>query len=114
MDTLISLGTLTAFVYSTYQLFAGGPLFFDTSALIIAFVVLGRYFEARAQGKAREAISKLLEMGAKEATLLVDGEERRVPVDQVRVGDLVRVRPGRRSRSTAKSSTGAPPSMSRC
>lgn len=94
MDTLISLGTLTAFVYSTYQLFAGGPLFFDTSALIIAFVVLGRYFEARAQGKAREAISKLLEMGAKEATLLVDGEERRVPVDQVRVGDLVRVRPG--------------------
>lgn len=94
MDTLISLGTLTAFVYSTYQLFAGGHLFFDTSALIIAFVVLGRYFEARAQGKAREAISKLLEMGAKEATLVIDGEERRVPVDQVQVGDLVRVRPG--------------------
>lgn len=94
MDTLITLGTLTAFIYSTYQLFAGGPLFFDTSALIIAFVVLGRYFEATAQGKAREAIGKLLEMGAKEATLLVDGEERRVPVDQVRVGDLVRVRPG--------------------
>jgi cation-transporting ATPase V len=94
MDTLIALGTLTAFIYSTYQLFAGGPLFFDTSALIIAFVVLGRYFEARAQGKAREAISKLLEMGAKEATLLVDGQERRVPIDKVRVGDLVRVRPG--------------------
>lgn len=94
MDTLIALGTLTAFGYSTYQLFAGGPLFFDTSALIIAFVVLGHYFEARAQGKAREAISKLLEMGAKEATLLVDGDERRVPIDQVQVGDLVRVRPG--------------------
>lgn len=94
MDTLIALGTLTAFIYSTYQLFVGGPLFFDTSALIIAFVVLGRYFEARAHGKAREAISKLLEMGAKEATLLVDGDERRVPIDQVRVGDLVRVRPG--------------------
>ncbi|MEB3033391.1 copper-translocating P-type ATPase [[Mycobacterium] nativiensis] len=94
MDTLISLGTLTAFVYSTYQLFAGGPLFFDTSALIIAFVVLGHYFEARAQGKTREAISKLLEMGAKEATLLIDGEELLVPIDQVKVGDLVRVRPG--------------------
>ncbi|ORW91138.1 metal-transporting ATPase [Mycobacterium szulgai] len=94
MDTLIALGTLTAFIYSTYQLFAGGPLFFDTSALIIAFVVLGRYFEVRAQGKAREAISKLLEMGAKDATLLVDGAELLVPVDQVRVGDLVRVRPG--------------------
>ncbi|MCV7351300.1 heavy metal translocating P-type ATPase [Mycobacterium parmense] len=94
MDTLVALGTLTAFIYSTYQLFAGGPLFFDTSALIIAFVVLGHYFEARAQGKAREAISKLLEMGAKEATLLVDGAELLVPIEQVRVGDLVRVRPG--------------------
>ncbi|EUA44271.1 copper-exporting P-type ATPase A domain protein [Mycobacterium xenopi 3993] len=67
MDTLITLGTLTAFIYSTYQLLVGGPLFFDTSALIIAFVVLGRYFEAKAHGKTLEAISKLLEMGAKEA-----------------------------------------------
>jgi cation-transporting ATPase V len=94
MDTLIALGTMTAFLYSTYQLFAGGPLFFDTSALIIAFVVLGRYFEASAQGKTREAISNLLEMGAKEATLLVDDQEILVPIDQVRVGDLLRVRPG--------------------
>ncbi|MCA2272445.1 copper-translocating P-type ATPase [Mycobacterium intracellulare] len=94
MDTLIALGTLTAFFYSTYELFAGGPLFFDTAALIIAFVVLGRYFEATATGKASEAISKLLEMGAKEACLLVDGQELLVPVDRVHVGDLVRVRPG--------------------
>ncbi|ORW13400.1 copper-translocating P-type ATPase [Mycolicibacter virginiensis] len=94
MDTLIALGTLTAFGYSTYELLAGGPLFFDTAALIIAFVVLGRYFEARAHGKTREAISKLLEMGAKEARLLVDGQEILVPVDQVQVGDLLRVRPG--------------------
>jgi copper-transporting P-type ATPase V len=94
MDTLIALGTLTAFIYSTYELFVGGPLFFDTAALIIAAVVLGRYFEARAHGKTREAISKLLEMGAKEARLLADGEERLVPVDQVQVADLVRVRPG--------------------
>lgn len=94
MDTLITLGTLTAFIYSTYQLFVGGPLFFDTAALIIAFVVQGRYFEARAHGKTREAISKLLEMGAKEACLLVDGQELLVPVDQVQVGDLVLVRPG--------------------
>jgi cation-transporting ATPase V len=94
MDTLITLGTLTAFLYSTYELLAGGPLFFETSALIIAFVVLGRYFEARATGKASEAISKLLEMGAKEACLLVGGQELLVPVGQVGVGDLVRVRPG--------------------
>ncbi|MCV7092101.1 copper-translocating P-type ATPase [Mycobacterium interjectum] len=94
MDTLIALGTLTAFFYSTYEVFAGGPLFFDTAALIIAFVVLGRYFEATATGKASEAIGKLLEMGAKEACLLVDGQEMLVPVEQVQVGDLVRVRPG--------------------
>ena len=94
MNTLIALGTLTAFSYSTYQLFAGGPLFFDTAALIIAFVVLGRYFEATAHGKTREAISKLVEMGAKEARLLVDDQEWLVPVEQVQVGDLVRVRPG--------------------
>jgi cation-transporting ATPase V len=94
MDTLIALGTLTAFSYSMYLLFAGGPLFFDTAALISAFVVLGRYFEARAHGKASEAISKLLEMGAKEARVLVDGQELLVPVEQVQPGDLVRVRPG--------------------
>jgi copper-transporting P-type ATPase V len=94
MDTLITLGTMTAFSYSVYQLFTGGPVFFDTAALITASVVLGRYFEARAQGKASEAISKLLEMGAKEACLLVDDQEVLVPIEQVRVGDLVRVRPG--------------------
>ncbi|WP_156174205.1 copper-translocating P-type ATPase [Mycobacterium nebraskense] len=94
MDTLITLGTLTAFGYSTFGLFAGGPLYFDTAALIIGFVVLGRYFEARATGKASEAISKLLEMGAKEACLLVDGQEILVPIDQVQVGDLLLVRPG--------------------
>ncbi|MGB5794508.1 MAG: copper-translocating P-type ATPase [Mycolicibacter algericus] len=94
MDTLIALGTLTAFGYSTVELFAGGALFFETAALIVAFVVLGRYFEARATGKASEAISKLVEMGAKQACLLVDDQELLVPVEQVQVGDLVRVRPG--------------------
>jgi copper-transporting P-type ATPase V len=94
MDTLIALGTMTAFTYSVYQLFTGGPVYFDTAALISASVVLGRYFDARAQGKASEAISKLLEMGAKEACLLVGEQEILVPIDQVQVGDLVRVRPG--------------------
>ncbi|MBS4727958.1 copper-translocating P-type ATPase [Mycobacterium sp. SM1] len=94
MDTLITLGTLTAFSYSTYGLFVGGPLFFDTAALIIAFLTLGRSLEARARGKASEAIGKLLEMGAKEARLLVDGHEVLVPVERVRVGDVMRVRPG--------------------
>jgi heavy metal translocating P-type ATPase len=94
MDTLIAIGTLAAFSYSTYGLFAGGPLYFDTAALIIAFILLGRYFEAKARGRASSAIKKLLELGAKEARLVNDGTERLVPVGQVRVGDLVRVRPG--------------------
>jgi heavy metal translocating P-type ATPase len=94
MDTLIAIGTLTAFTYSTVALAAGGDLYFDTAALIIAFLCLGRYFEARAKGRASAAIRTLLELGAREARLLVDGEERMVATTQVRVGHLVRVRPG--------------------
>jgi copper-transporting P-type ATPase V len=94
MDTLIAMGTLTAFFYSVYELLAGGDLYFETAALLIAFILLGRYFEARARSRASSAIRKLLELGAKEARLLADGEERLVPVDEVRVGDLLRVRPG--------------------
>jgi copper-transporting P-type ATPase V len=94
MDTLIAVGTLAAFLYSTYELFAGGDLYFDTAALIVTFILLGRYLEARARGRASSAIQRLLELGAKEARIVVDGEERTVPVEQVRVGDLVRVRAG--------------------
>ncbi|MBW3576952.1 MAG: cadmium-translocating P-type ATPase [Actinobacteria bacterium] len=94
MDTLIAIGTLAAFLYSTVVLFTGGDVYFDTAALIIAFLVLGRYFEARAKGRAGRAIRALLELGAKEATVIRDGREVTIPVDQVVVGDLLRVRPG--------------------
>ncbi|NKQ55650.1 copper-translocating P-type ATPase [Amycolatopsis sp. K13G38] len=94
MDTLIALGTLTAFAYSTVELFTGGPLYFDTAAMIIAFLLLGRYFEARSTSRASQAINTLLEMGAKHARLVVDGAEQDVPVERVRIGDVVRVRPG--------------------
>lgn len=94
MDTLIALGTLTAFAYSTVALFIGGHLYFDTAAMIIAFLLLGRYFEARSTSRASQAINTLLEMGAKHARLVVDGVEQDVPVERVRIGDVVRVRPG--------------------
>jgi cation-transporting ATPase V len=94
MDTLITIGTLAAFGFSAWRLFSGGALYFDTAAMIMAFILLGRYFEARARGKASSAIRTLLEMGAKEACLVVEGAEARVPIAQVAVGDLVRVRPG--------------------
>jgi cation-transporting ATPase V len=94
MDTLIAMGTLTAFFYSVYELLRGGDVYFETAALLIAFILLGRYFEARARSRASSAIRKLLELAAKEARLLVDGGERMVPVERVQVGDLLRVRPG--------------------
>ncbi len=94
MDSLIALGTLAAFFYSSFELFHGGELYFDVSAVIVFAIILGRFFEARAKGRASNAIAKLLEMGARQARLVVDGEERLVPVEQVGVGDLVRVRPG--------------------
>ncbi len=94
MDTLISIGTLAAFFYSLYELFAGGELYFETAALLIAFILLGRYFEARAKSRASSAIRALLELGAKEARVLVDGQERMVAVEDVAVGELLRVRPG--------------------
>jgi cation-transporting ATPase V len=97
MDTLIAIGTLAAFTFSAYQVVFGpahSDQYFDTATLIIAFLLLGRYFEARARGRASRAIRALLELGAKEARLVVDGVERLVPVADVRVGDVVRVRPG--------------------
>ena len=97
MDTLIALGTLAAFSFSTYQLAAGGAIYFDTAALIISFLALGRYFEARATGRASGAIRALLELGAKQARVVTDEGDRTVPVEQVRTGDLLRVRPGEKT-----------------
>jgi cation-transporting ATPase V/Cu+-exporting ATPase len=98
MDTLIAMGTLAAFFYSVAQIVFGSAHsdhYLDSSALIIAFLLLGRYFEARAKGRASRAIKALVELGAKEARLVgEDGTERMVPVEQVRVGDRLRVRPG--------------------
>ena len=95
MDTLIAMGTLAAYLYSVWALLTGAhELYFETAALVIAFLVLGRYFEARAKTRAGAAIRALLELGAKEARVLRDGAEVMVPVEDVVVGDLLRVRPG--------------------
>jgi cation-transporting ATPase V len=97
MDSLISLGTLSAFTYSAWQVTFGHPHtdhYFDTAAVVIAFLLLGRWFEAKAKGRASQAIRRLLELGSKEARLVVEGEERLVPASVVQVGDVVRVRPG--------------------
>ncbi len=96
MDTLISLGTVAAFLWSTVVLVGGiaTDTYFEVGAVVTTLIVLGRYLEARAKGRSSEAIRKLLELGAKEARLLRDGQEVLVPVDQLQVGDLFVVRPG--------------------
>jgi copper-transporting P-type ATPase V len=95
MDTLIALGTLTAYGFSTAQLLVfGGELYFETAALIIALLVLGRYFETRSRRRAGRAIRALLELGAKQARVVRDGTEVLVPVEQVHRGELMRIRPG--------------------
>ena len=96
MDTLVSLGTLAAWTWSTVVLLAGiaEDTYFEAAAVITALILLGRYFEARAKRRSGAAIRALLELGAKEARLLRNGEEISVPVEQLAVGDLFVVRPG--------------------
>lgn len=115
MDTLISLGTTAAFAWSLYALFfgtAGAPgmkhafeltvdrmdgaanIYLEVAAGVITFVLAGRYFEAKSKRTAGAALRALLELGAKEVSVLRDGIESRIPADQLRVDDLFVVRPG--------------------
>ncbi len=109
MNTLIAVGTSAAYFYSVAvvlaydvfpNLFSGVTaelgLYFDTSAMIIALILLGRFLEARAKGQTSEAIKKLIGMQPKTALVIHDGEEREVPVGDVQVGNLIMVRPGER------------------
>jgi len=97
MDVLIALGSSTAYFYSVAVLagLIAGSLYFDTAALILVFITLGNYLEARSKGQAGDALRKLLEMEAETATLVdEDGIEVEVPLEDVTVGDRMKVRPG--------------------
>lgn len=94
MDTLISLGTTAAYVYSLWALVADRHVFFETAAIIITLIILGRAFEARAKGRASKAVTKLLELGAKEARVVRSGSEQRIPISEVVPGDIMVVGPG--------------------
>ena len=115
MDTLISLGVVVSYAWSVWALFFGGAgepgmrmelsllaprgsaadhLYLEVGAALTTFLLAGRYAEARAKRTAGSALRALVELGAKDAAVLVDGTERRVPIADVRVGDLVVVRPG--------------------
>jgi P-type Cu+ transporter len=95
MDTLVAVGASAAYAYSVFAVLAdSGDLYFDTAAVIVTLILLGKVLEARARAAAGDASRALLDRGAKRATVLRDGEERTVPIDDVRPGDLVVVRPG--------------------
>src|SRR4051794_15816161 len=96
MDTLVSLGTLAAWTWSTVVLVGSldGDTYFEVAAVITTLILLGRFFEARSRRRSGAAIRTLLELGAKEARVLRDGEEVLVPIEELRVGDVFVVRPG--------------------
>ncbi|MCU1568909.1 MAG: cation-transporting ATPase, family, partial [Pseudarthrobacter sp.] len=108
MDTLVSIGVAAAYLFSAWQLFSDplltqhpgmeemgqGGLYFEVAAVVTTFLLLGRYLEANAKQKAGDALHALLSLGAKDATVLRDGRERRVPAEQLQAGDVLVVRPG--------------------
>ncbi|MGE5663647.1 MAG: heavy metal translocating P-type ATPase [Deltaproteobacteria bacterium] len=103
MNTLVALGTTVAYAYSLAATFfpgffavgrAAAHVYYDTSAAIIVLILLGRYFEARARGKTSDAVRKLVGLQPKTARVIRDGAEADIPLEQVRVGDRLVVRPG--------------------
>lgn len=102
MDTLVAIGTGSAFlygIYATVQIYLGNFefaqfLYFESAAVVITLIMLGKYLEAVSKGKTSEAIKKLMGLKPKTAILVKDGEEMEVPLDEVSVGDILLVRPG--------------------
>ena len=116
MDTLIAIGTSAAFGFSLLTtLFAqpltklGFPLltYFDTAAIIITLILLGRYFEAKAKAHTSDAIKKLLHLQAKTARVVRNDKEIDIPIEEVKVGDIIRVRPGEKIPVDGKITEGA-------
>jgi Cu+-exporting ATPase len=129
MDTLVSVGVLAAWLWSLYALFLGeagmtgmtmsfdllpdagagtGHIYLETAAAVTTFILAGRYFEARAKRRAGAALAALLELGAKDVSVLdADGAERRVPVESLAVGDLFVVRPGEKVATDGRLHTAA-------
>ncbi|MFZ3386286.1 MAG: copper-translocating P-type ATPase [Candidatus Hydromicrobium sp.] len=103
MNTLVAVGTLSAFIYSTFVTFFPDffikfgiepHIYFDTAAVIIVLILLGRFFEAKSKSRASSAIKKLLKLRALKAAVIRDGKEEEIDVDDVAVGDIILVKPG--------------------
>ncbi len=105
MDTLVALGTGTAYLYSliiSIMIWNGKPgfthhdLYYEVAALLIAFILLGKYLEAKAKGKTSEAIKKLIGLQAKTAIVIRKNKEIEIPIDEVQLGDILLVKPGQK------------------
>ncbi|HDZ17210.1 MAG TPA: heavy metal translocating P-type ATPase [archaeon] len=96
MDVLIALGTSTALIYSIYITFsrAAGNTFYEAMSMIITFLLMGKYLEHKTKGQTSEAIKKLIGLQPKTATIIKDGEEIEIPIEEIEVGDVLVVRPG--------------------
>lgn len=103
MDVLVALGTTAAYAYSLYLTFQSigshghtDGLYYETSAILLTLILLGKLFETKAKGRSSDAIKKLMKLQAKTATVVRDGQEQIIPIDEVLVNDIVYVKPGER------------------
>lgn len=96
MDTLVAVGSLATYGYSIYALLTHQPVYFESAALVVTFVLLGQVFEERMRSNASNAVEKLLNLQAKDAEVLRKGEYKTIPITDVRQGDIIRVRPGQK------------------
>lgn len=94
MDSLVSLGTLTALFFSWFQLFFDGEIYFETASVITLFILIGRWLETKSKSQASTAISRLLEIGAKKAHLVSGDVNQDIEVTELKIGDKVLVKPG--------------------
>lgn len=110
MDSLVALGSAASYIYSIFAIYAMAyymghgdlmtahhyamELYLEGAAMILTLITVGKYMETRSKGKTSEAISKLMDLAPKMATVMKDGKEVEIPVEQVAVGDIIVVRPG--------------------
>lgn len=95
MDVLVALGTTTAYIYSILTtFFIEGTTFYEAMSMILSFLLIGKYFEHKTKGQTSEAIKKLIGLQPKTATLIKDGRELEIPIEEIEVGDILLVRPG--------------------
>ncbi|KRK63591.1 P-ATPase superfamily P-type ATPase copper transporter [Companilactobacillus tucceti DSM 20183] len=96
MDTLVAIGTVTAYIYSIYAMATHQAVFFESAAFVTTFVLLGQVFEERMRNNASNAVEKLVDLQAKDAEVMREGKLVKIPLSEIVVGDIIRVKPGQK------------------